>query len=271
MSNRAAVLGQPVDHSLSPLLHRAAYAELGLADWTYDRFEVGKGQLAAFLGSRDRTWRGFSVTMPVKEDAYAAAATRSAVAERTGAVNTLVRSGEGWAGDNTDVYGVRQALLDGGLDPRDLVTGVPVILGSGATARSALAALADLGATQVAFVVRDQVREPTLAQADSDGVAVRASPVRDAPVVINTVPGEAADGYGTQWDGPAVPGQVLLDVRYVADRTPLGRAAAAAGARVVGGIEMLVHQAVQQVRLMTGLEPPVAVMQAAGRRAMLTR
>ena len=271
MASRAAVLGQPISHSLSPLLHRTAYAELGLTDWTYDRFEVGAGELIPFLAGRDDTWRGFSVTMPVKEDALAVAATRSPVAERTGAVNTLVRTPDGWAGDNTDVYGVRQALLDAGLDPAAVRDGVPVILGSGATARSALAALADLGATRVGFVVRDQVRAATLAQASADGVSVAAPDVSDAPVVVNTIPGDAADGYASLWFGSTRAGQVVLDVRYAADRTPLGSAVAGAGAQLVGGIEMLVHQAAAQVRLMTGREAPLSAMQAAGRAAMADR
>ncbi|KYH44291.1 shikimate dehydrogenase [Branchiibius sp. NY16-3462-2] len=271
MAHRAAVLGQPIDHSLSPLLHRTAYAELGLTDWTYERFEVGAGELAAFLAGRDDPWRGFSVTMPVKEDAFAIAATRSRVAERTGAVNTLVRTPGGWAGDNTDVYGVRQALLDAGLEPAAVRGGVPVILGSGATARSALAALTDLGATRVGFVVRDQVRPATLAQAAGDGVSLGAADVPDAPVVVNTVPGDAADGYASLWAGSTRTGQVVLDVRYAADRTPLGAAVTTAGGQLVGGIEMLVHQAAAQVRLMTGHDAPLAAMQVAGRTAMAAR
>ncbi|PWJ25357.1 shikimate dehydrogenase [Branchiibius hedensis] len=271
MVNRAAVLGKPVAHSLSPVLHQAAYAELGLTDWTYERFEVGQGELASFVGERDETWRGFSVTMPAKEDAYALATTRAPVAERTGAVNTLVRTPGGWAGDNTDVYGVQQALLDAGFDPATLQDGVPVILGSGATARSALAALTDLGATRAAFVVRDQVRPATQAQAAADGVTLCGVDVAAAPVVINTVPGDAADSYATSWDSPVRSGQVVLDVRYAADRTPLGSAVTAAGAHLVGGIEMLVHQAAAQVVLMTGHDAPVAVMQAAGRAAMAAR
>lgn len=271
MVNRAAVLGKPIEHSLSPLLHRAAYAEMGLNDWTYERFEVDQGELAGFLPERDATWRGFSVTMPVKEDAYIAAATRSPVAERTGAVNTLVRTPGGWAGDNTDVYGVRQALLDAGFDPATLQDGVPVILGSGATARSALAALTDLGATRVGFVVRDQVRSATRAQATRDGVLLEKPDVARAPVVVNTVPGPAADGYAPLWDSTGRARQVVLDVRYAADRTALATAVTAAGSTLVGGIEMLIHQGAAQVRLMTGHDAPVAVMQAAGRAAMAAR
>lgn len=271
MSVRAAVLGKPIGHSLSPLLHHAAYAELGLTDWTYERFEVGRGELAPFLSGRDDTWRGFSVTMPVKEDAYAAAATRSPLAERTGAVNTLVRTSSGWAGDNTDVYGVRHALLDAGLDCAAVRDGLPVILGSGATARSALAALTDLGATRVAFVVRDRVRPETQAQAAADGVSLEGPDVPRAPVVINTVPGTAADDLAALWQVPVRAGQVVLDVRYAADRTPLAAAVTAAGGHLVGGIEMLVHQAAEQVRLMTGHEAPVGAMQAAGRAAMAAR
>lgn len=271
MTTQAGVVGKPIGHSLSPLLHATAYRELGLGDWVYGRFEVDHGELVGFVASLDDSWRGLSVTMPVKEDAFALATSRSQVADRTGAVNTLVRTASGWAGDNTDVHGVRAALTDAGLSSGALARAVPVIIGSGATARSALAALRDLGANRVSFVVRDRVREQTLAQAAADGVEVVDASLLEAPVVVNTVPGEAADEYARAWRAPAVPDQIVLDVRYAADRTPLAASVISAGATLVGGIEMLVHQAAAQVRLMTGQEPPLAAMQEAGRRAMLSR
>lgn len=271
MTTQAAVVGKPIEHSLSPLLHGCAYAELGLTDWSYGRHEVDRGELAGFVASLADSWRGLSVTMPVKEDAAAIATSRSPVAVRTGAVNTLVRTPTGWAGDNTDVHGVRAALTDAGLADDAFAHGSAVILGSGATARSALAALGELGATSVGFVVRDQVRPQTLAQAAAGGIAIAPADVRAAPVVVNTVPGDAADHWASLWRAPVVPGQIVLDVRYAAHRTPLALAAAGAGATLVGGIEMLVHQAAAQVRLMTGQEPPLTAMQRVGRQAMLSR
>lgn len=271
MTTRAAVIGKPIEHSLSPVLHATAYRELGLDDWVYGQSEVDRGELTGFVAALDRTWRGLSVTMPVKEDAFALARSRSKVADRTGAVNTLVRTANGWAGDNTDVHGVRAALSEAGLDPEAVSGGVPVIIGSGATARSVLAALADLGATRVAFLVRDRVRPATLQQAATERIEVVDVDVLAAPVVVNTVPGDAADAYRGRWQPASVRGQIVLDVRYAADRTPLAGAVVAAGATLVGGIEMLVHQAAAQVRLMTGHEPPLTAMQRAGRQAMLSR
>ena len=138
----AAVLGRPVAHSLSPLLHRAGYRALGLDDWAYGAHDLGADDLAAWVAQRDDSWRGLSLTMPLKEAAFAVAATVSQTARLTGAVNTLVRRDDlGWDAHNTDVHGLVGALghLDHG--------GSATLLGSGATARSAAVALARLGVT----------------------------------------------------------------------------------------------------------------------------
>lgn len=276
---RAAVIGKPIEHSLSPVLHQAAYATLGLTDWTYTRHQVDAGELAGFLGGLDADWRGLSLTMPCKEEALLLADSASAVALQTGAVNTLVRSGEGWVGHNTDVTGISRAMAAAGVGSA-VPSASAVIVGSGATARSALAALFDLGTTRVTFAVRSKVRESTLAQARDHGMAVEVVRMQDAasvcletPLLVSTVPAGAADGLagtilahaeGTQRSVRAV----WLDVVYAGWPTRLAQVGDGAGAQVVPGIEMLIYQAAEQVRLMTGHDAPLEVMQRSGRQAV---
>ena len=136
-THRAAVCGSPIRHSLSPVLHDAAYRALGLTNWTYGRIHIEAEELAEWVHSLDDSWRGLSLTMPLKEAAFAVAHTVSEVAEAVGAINTLVRDDDGWSGHNTDVYGIVRALAEAGVT--DITHAV--VVGSGATARSALAAL----------------------------------------------------------------------------------------------------------------------------------
>lgn len=277
--HRAAVLGKPITHSLSPVLHRAAYSALGLTDWSYDVRECDAPNLRELVAGLGPTWRGLSLTMPLKEEALLIADTSSAIARQTGAVNTLVRDGTQWHGENTDVFGIREALRDVGVGSGRPVSQAAVV-GSGATARSALAAMADLGVTDVTFIVRKNVRASTLAQARDHGFRVSVARGRDAaravlqaPLVISAVPAGAADSVAlavaqeAARAGHAAPGAVLLDVVYADWPTALAEAAASYGARVVPGIEMLVHQAAAQVELMTGRAAPLEVMQRAGRVA----
>ncbi|HWV26982.1 MAG TPA: shikimate dehydrogenase, partial [Aeromicrobium sp.] len=124
---RAAVLGSPIAHSLSPVMHRAAYAAAGL-DWTYDAIDVPAGGLAAVVSGLGDEWRGLSVTAPLKPEAAAFATDRTPVVERLGAANTLVRTSKGWTADNTDVPGALAALAEAGISVLDVVR----ILGAGA-------------------------------------------------------------------------------------------------------------------------------------------
>lgn len=276
--HRAAVLGKPIAHSLSPVLHRAAYEAMGMTDWSYDLRECDAASLRELIDGMGPTWRGLSLTMPLKEEALLIADTSSDVARRTGAVNTLIRDGNGWHGENTDVLGIREALRDAGVGERAVPRAV--LVGSGATARSALAALADLQIPEVVFVVRKQVRASTLAQAHDHGFRVvtlreseAAAAVLEAPLVVSTTPAGAADSLagtmaqlGVAADA-AVTGKVLLDVVYADWPTELASTAAAYGARIVPGIEMLIHQGAAQFELMTGRPAPLDVMQRAGRAA----
>lgn len=270
---RAAVLGQPVTHSLSPVLHRAAYDALGLTDWTFERHEVGTADLPRFLASLDGRWRGLALTMPLKETALALADVASDTARRTGAANTLVRNGDSWHADNTDVWGINAALLDAGVE-QDAVERA-LVLGSGATARSAVAALSALGVREIAFGVRDRVRAETLRQAAAAGMKTSvialddvARIVADEAVTVSTLPPGGADEVAAALGEGSLTGRgVLLEVVYAGWPTPLATAAQSAGLTVAPGLEMLIHQAAAQVTSMTGRDAPLAAMQAAGRAA----
>jgi shikimate dehydrogenase len=274
-THRAAVLGSPVAHSLSPLLHRTAYAATGLDDWAYDAHEVRAGGLADFLVGLGPQWRGLSLTMPLKEESLLLATERTPLALQVGAGNTLVRRPDGgWLADNTDVAGVRGALCaahEGGEHPARAT-----IIGSGATARAVLAALDQIGITEVTFVVRDQVRESTLAQAHDHGMTVStrrfSDPVADwadAQLMVSTTPPGAADTVAIALaQRPAPPEQVVLDCVYADWPTSLATISEQRGARVLSGVEMLVHQAAAQFRMMTGVEAPLEAMTEAGRAAL---
>ena len=249
---RAAVLGSPVGHSLSPLLHRAAYRELGLAGWTYDAIEVTEPEVAGFLAGLGREWAGLSLTMPLKTAVVPLLDEVSAVAATTGSVNTVLLRGGRQVGDNTDVAGMNLALdrLGGGR------WGRAVVLGGGATARSALAALTGRVGEVVAYV-REPARARALVEASSalgvhldvrrwgDGVDLAAG------LVVNTTPKGAADALAAAV--PSRPG-ALVEVLYDPRPTALAAAWEGRGGRVVDGLVMLVGQAVEQVRLMTAAE-----------------
>jgi shikimate dehydrogenase len=270
-TRRAAVLGSPISHSLSPALHRAAYAVLGLSDWLYGAHEVQEPALRGFVAGLGPQWAGLSLTMPLKEAALEVADEVSELAREVGAVNTLIRRPDGgWSGDNTDVYGVSQALREAGCAH---VSGA-VVLGSGATARSVVAALATLGCAKVTFAVRSSARQETLDQARRAGLEVDVvgldqvgDRLEDVRVVVSTLPAHALTAT-VAGQGSACRDHLLLDVVYTGWPTPLARTFQEAGASVVCGLEMLVHQAAQQVHLMTGLFAPVEAMRAAGLAAM---
>ncbi|MFJ8827533.1 shikimate dehydrogenase [Streptomyces sp. NPDC102467] len=258
---RAAVLGSPIAHSLSPVLHRSAYTALGL-DWTYTAVECDERGLRPFLESLDASWAGLSLTMPLKRPALPLIDEVSDVAMDTGGVNTIVFRDGGMFGDNTDVYGIACALREAGVDAPQR----PVILGGGATACSALAALRNLGVRDIAVVVREKSRGGEVCAAASRiGVMPQfyvyedlANALDGADVVLSTLPAGAADPYA-----PAVAGSgaALLDVVYANWPTRLAKAVSFNGGSVVPGLSMLLHQAVRQVQLMTGCtRVPVAVM-----------
>ena len=274
---RAAVLGTPIAHSLSPVLHRAAYQALGLTGWSYQAIECDTARLPAVLGECGPQWAGLSLTMPLKRAVLPLLDQIEPLAREVGAANTVVFSGGRRHGHNTDVPGMIAALAEAG------VIGAPdgapwqvtlLILGGGATACSALAAARGLGATRVTAAVRDPARaQDLLAAAARLGVAVTLTgfdtPQGGAPdILISTVPAGAADIYAKRIArGDLVP-RHLLDVVYHPWPTALADAARKAGVRVAGGFELLLHQAAGQVTLMTGKPAPLAAMRTAGESAL---
>jgi len=269
---RCGVLGDPVEHSLSPVLHRAGYAETGL-DWAYDAHRVPAGGLAAFLSGLGDEWRGLSVTMPLKREALAAAAGAGEVARRAGAANTLVRRNGGWWAENTDVPGAVAALRE----RTDRPLGSATILGGGATATSTGLALVDLGVERLAVAVRDEARAAeTVAalRAHPHGPHVRVVPLAASEalacdVVVSTVPPEAqtSDLVARCADVP-----VVFEVLYEPWPTPLATDVLASSGRVlVSGLDLLVHQAVLQFELFTGTPAPAAAMRTAGETALAER
>ncbi|WP_329164781.1 shikimate dehydrogenase [Streptomyces sp. NBC_01717] len=266
---RAAVLGSPIAHSLSPVLHRAAYAELGLDHWSYDRFEIDEAALPGFVQGLDSTWAGLSLTMPLKRAIIPLLDSVSETASSVEAVNTVVFTEDGRRiGDNTDIPGMIAALRERGVDQVESAS----ILGAGATASSALAALSHVCTGPVTAYVRSATRAAEMrGWGERLGVEVRtlewslAVRAFDAELVIATTPAGATDELAG-----AVPGTagVLFDVLYEPWPTALSSAWPGRGT-VLGGMDLLVHQAVLQVELMTGCVPaPLREMRAAGERAL---
>jgi shikimate dehydrogenase len=269
---RAAVLGSPVAHSLSPVLHRAAYEQLGLHDWTYERYEVDEAGLASFLGGTDERWAGLSLTMPLKRAVIPLLDEISPTAESVEAANTVVFRGRRLIGDNTDIPGMVAALRERGIGRVEHAA----VLGAGATASSALAALAQICDGHVTAYVRGAQRAREMrGWGERLGVQVRtaawdgAAEALSAPLVIATTPAGSTDALAGRV--PERPG-TLFDVLYDPWPTRLAAAWAERGGAVVSGLDLLVHQAVLQVELMTGHVPaPLAAMRAAGEAALHAR
>lgn len=262
--HRAAVFGRPIAHSLSPVIHNAGYEAAGLAGWSYTAIECGEAELAELVGGLGPEWAGLSLTMPLKEAAPAVADHVAPLAATLGAANTLVRAtGGGWRAENTDTPGIAAAL-------GEIPAGAHVvILGAGGTARAALAAAAELRAAAVTAVARRPEALAELAPiAAALGVPLAhqawpdaAASLAGADVAISTVPKGAADPLaGTVGWRPAT---VVMDALYDPWPTPLAAAAAAAGCRVVSGLDLLLAQAVGQFQLFTGVPAPIRAMRAA--------
>jgi len=271
LTRRCGVLGDPIAHSLSPVLHRAAYAELGL-DWAYDAHRVPSGGLDAFLAGLGPEWRGLSLTMPLKREALPLVERLTERARLAGAVNTLLLAGDGTrVGDNTDLPGAAAAIAER--------TSVPLasaaILGGGATATSVGLALADLGVRSVVVAVRDEARAAeTLAALRSHPAAPEvtvtdlASAGSTVDIVVSTIPAAAqTPELVARCNGAPV----VFEVLYDPWPTPLAAAALDADQVLVGGLDLLVHQAALQVELFTGMPAPLAVMRDAGERALAVR
>jgi len=274
---RAAVLGSPIAHSLSPVLHRAAYADLGLDDWAYEAVECDEAALADFVTSRGPQWAGLSLTMPLKRTVLPLLDHVDSVAAITGGANTVVFRPDGRYGYNTDVRGIIDALTEAGATPGGAAPGAVTIVGGGATACSALAAFAELGTPSADVVVRDPSRAAgLLTAAERLNLRVRLLPFSEltadrTDLLISTVPAGAADGYAERIRATGRAPAVVLDVVYAPWPTRLAMAAGAAGAVVVSGFAMLLHQAAGQVELMTGKPAPLEAMRAAGETELARR
>lgn len=300
----ALVIGSPVAHSLSPALHRAAYAQLGLTGWRYEARELAPAGLPALIaGLAGRVedgpvTAGLSVTMPHKQAVLPLLDVVDPLAATVGAVNTVVaqRSGRSaalLAGFNTDVAGIVGALREARAGLAPAPPGRALVLGSGATACSALAALTELGAASITVAARRHAgpgRAATAAHrmgleietlhwrpgdpASDAQVAARAAA---SDVVVSTLPSGAADTLAPALDraladgGASRPGAALLDVVYAPWPTRLAAAWQRAGGIIAPGWLMLLHQAAPQVRLMTGLEPDLEAMRGAVREELASR
>lgn len=271
---KAAVLGSPISHSLSPVLHRAAYRALGLTGWTYDAIECDEAGLPALLGGCGQDWAGLSLTMPLKRAVLPLLDTAEPLVTDVGAANTVIFAAGARQGHNTDVPGMINALTSAGVSG----SGPVLLLGAGATACSALAAVRALGAGEATVAVRDPERAADLlAAARRLGMAVRLADFGGQPpasgwhLLISTVPAGAADIYAQQvLRGDLVPAAVL-DVVYHPWPTRLAAAAEKTGAALVLGFELLLHQAARQVELMTARTPPTAAMRRAGQAELRRR
>lgn len=267
-AHRAAVLGSPVSHSRSPDLHRAAYAALGLHDWTYEALDTTAEQLPARVAAAGPEWAGFSVTMPGKLAALEFADERTERAELIGSANTLVRLPDGrWRADCTDVDGMTGALTEVGLPAGARRA---VVVGAGGTALPTVAALAERGIAEVTVVARSAPRAAgVLDLARRLGLAAEVVGFEDGPplaaavavadVVVSTVPAGATGAVLESLRAA----RRLVDVIYDPWPTPLAAAVAAAGGTVVGGLSMLLNQAYSQVEQFTGRPAPRAAMRAA--------
>lgn len=267
---RCGVLGDPIAHSLSPVLHRAGYAALGLG-WTYDAHRVPAGGLASFLADLDDTWRGMSLTMPLKREAIGLVDRLTDRARLAGAVNTIVLGDGGERlGDNTDLPGAVAAIRE--RTTTSLASAA--VLGGGATATSIGLALVELGVTSVRLLVRDAARATeTLevlrahpAAPEVDVVPLAGDAPLDVDVVVSTIPA------GAQSDAVIVrcaQAPVVFEALYEPWPTPL--ALAARDRVLVSGLDLLVHQAVWQFELFTGRPAPLEVMREAGRDALAGR
>jgi shikimate dehydrogenase len=272
----AAVLGSPIAHSLSPALHQAAYDAVGLVGWRYRAIECDEDNLESTLLKLDAEGlAGVSLTMPLKRAVVPLAAATDGIVETVDAANTLLFGADGrWVAANTDVQGFILSLYRAGLRA---VRGDIWLIGAGATACSALAGLAELDVTEVILVARRPEAVWSVRQvADRCGIRLHVLPWSDLPgavtgeLVVSCVPAGATDDLVPALTAGS-PRGLWFDVVYSPWPTPAAEAWEGAGGRIIGGLDLLVEQAAEQVRLMSGVNAPIEVMRAAGELALRLR
>lgn len=264
---RAALLGSPVAHSLSPVLHRAAYRAMGLAG-EYEAIEIVASDLAQFIASRDESWTGFSLTMPLKEEALRVASSVDPLALQIQSANTLIRAESGWHALTTDVSGFQRALTAHGVTQHENV----LIIGAGATARAAAAACDEFG-RHLVVVSRSAKREEAMRGSIRRAVASFinwSDELPQADLVINTTPAGVADVFVRQFT--ARPRGVFFEALYHPWPTTLLAHWRALGGEVIDGLDLLVQQGIDQVALMSkhsvNREELAPILRAAGLAAI---
>lgn len=259
---KLAVLGSPIKHSKSPALHQAAYSVLGLP-WGYEAVDVSEDSLADFVTTRDDSWLGLSLTMPLKRAVLPLLNERDVLATITGSANTVLFKKVGGvngepaervlSGFNTDVYGLAESFRQSGAASLDSVQ----ILGGGATAASAIAAAALLSVSSVVVLVRDTHRAlPLIAVGEALGIDVRlqllseyslGSSAEIPDAIISTLPGGAT--MDLDFSDDIRQRSILFDVAYDPWPSELARSWTTAHGRVISGIHMLINQALIQQRI----------------------
>jgi shikimate dehydrogenase len=269
---RCAVVGTPIRHSLSPAMHAAAYDELGLADWSYGAVELSPEELEGFLDGLDEQWRGLSLTMPLKRTVVPLLDSLDDHARRSNAANTVLLGEKRRIGFNTDVPGAAAAMAERLRDP----VRSAVVLGGGATATSVLLALADRGCTTARLLVRDPARvEETVATVSAHPAApvvevglLSETDAVAADLVVSTIPVSAQT---PQLLAACASVPAVFEVVYDPWPTPLARAASDSGRVLVSGLDLLAHQAVLQLQVMTGRSVEVELLREAGRAELARR
>ena len=255
MTRHLAVLGSPIAHSKSPELHNAAYRTLQL-NWDYSRIELTAGQLLQFIETLDSDWLGLSLTMPLKEETLRVANEKSPLAVATGVANTLLRTTTGWKAFNTDVFGIQRAIASAVEETPKRI----VIIGSGATAASAVFAAGELyPKAKITVCARNAKSAYQLQQrAASNGIKIATTTLRKlrplfskADIVISTLPSGALDSLAAKLRRNAFfkPSGILLDVAYNPWPSEIASVFESKQARVISGIEMLIWQAIAQIRI----------------------
>ncbi|TQO18575.1 shikimate dehydrogenase [Rhodoglobus vestalii] len=260
---RLAVLGSPISHSLSPIIHSAAYATLGF-DWEYDAIELSGESLPTFLNSLDERWRGMSLTMPLKRDVVPLLDWVDPLVELVGGANTVVVTDDGLRGYNTDVEGAVRSFLDAGLSRLESVW----ILGAGATAASLLVASVRLGATRIEIFARTPTKaEPLKELGEALGVQVLVRQWKDSPsslenpsAIISTVPGGAMD---VEFSVTVRSAAALFDVAYDPWPSEIAKSWMAVCGTVISGYDLLINQAIAQVRIFAAGTPEVPLVREA--------